>query len=227
MKNETIVQKAIMIANETNTIYIRNGAGRRMTEDVKEEFMSEVRPISARYLKLSTADENTFGFSDTGLIIGALCRFKGNPKHFEGGTSQRSAAPFREMTADSMIKRCTDVTEDFDYIRPGELLWTNGHVGLYIGNGQAVEATESWDDGVQITGVAGICDPDEPKQRRWKKHGKMPWVEYRYPAKQNYIEIADQVLRGEWGIKHEDIREHLKAAGYNDRLIFQEMAVLS
>ena len=44
-----------------------------------------------------------------------------------------------------------------------------GHCGVYIGNGNVVESTPSWNNGVQITEIS---------KRKWKCHGKLPQILY-------------------------------------------------
>jgi hypothetical protein len=58
----------------------------------------------------------------------------------------------------------------------GEAVWTNDHIGVYIGKGLAVECTPSWADKVQIT--ACNCSVSGYKRRNWKKHGRLPYVTY-------------------------------------------------
>ena len=51
---------------------------------------------------------------------------------------------------------------------PGLLLWMDGHVGIYIGDGYAIEAMGT-KYGVVKTKVSG---------RGWQKWGKIPCIEY-------------------------------------------------
>lgn len=51
---------------------------------------------------------------------------------------------------------------------PGLLLWMEGHVGIYIGNGYAIEAMNTR-RGVVQTSVAG---------RGWERWGKLPCIDY-------------------------------------------------
>ena len=53
-----------------------------------------------------------------------------------------------------------------------------GHIGVYIGDGLAVECTPKWDNKVQITAVANIGKKAGYNSRKWTKHGKLPYVEY-------------------------------------------------
>ena len=60
----------------------------------------------------------------------------------------------------------------------GEALWVKGHIGIYIGNGLAVECTPSWENKVQVTAVKNIGAKSGYNARTWTKHGKLPYVTY-------------------------------------------------
>lgn len=70
-----------------------------------------------------------------------------------------------DTSADGMIKLCEKtwpVAEMPDV--PGNVLWRKGHIGVYIGDGWAIEA-RGFNYGVVKTKVAG---------RGWKKAGRLP-----------------------------------------------------
>ena len=78
-----------------------------------------------------------------------------------------------------MIKRCKDATASgWDKVDPGEVVWTTGHIGVYIGNGLAVECSPRWANNVQITAVGNIGKKNGYNTRMWKKHGHLPYVTY-------------------------------------------------
>ena len=60
----------------------------------------------------------------------------------------------------------------------GEAVWMSGHIGIYIGDGLAVECTPKWENKVQITAVGNIGSKSGYNTRRWTKHGKLPYVDY-------------------------------------------------
>ena len=81
--------------------------------------------------------------------------------------------------ANTMIKRCKDATASgWDKVDPGEVVWTTGHIGVYIGNGLAVECSPRWANNVQITAVGNIGKKNGYNTRMWKKHGHLPYVIY-------------------------------------------------
>ena len=51
-----------------------------------------------------------------------------------------------------------------------------GHIGIYVGDGLAVECTPAWKNCVQIT--ACNCSKSGYQRRNWTKHGKLPYVTY-------------------------------------------------
>ena len=84
-----------------------------------------------------------------------------------------------DIGADSMITKCKDASfSGWDKVDPGEVVWTDGHIRVYIGNGLAVECTPRWKNCVQITAVGNIGSKAGYNTRNWKKHGHLPYVTY-------------------------------------------------
>jgi hypothetical protein len=56
----------------------------------------------------------------------------------------------------------------------------DGHVGIYIGNGQVVEATAAWEHKVQISQVGsdGKRSKNGVVRGYWKEHGKLEYIDY-------------------------------------------------
>lgn len=84
-----------------------------------------------------------------------------------------------DISANQMISKCSQVSSDFSNIQVGELLWCEGHVGIYIGGGLGVECTPRWKGGVQITAVGNIGAKPGYNTRTWERHGKLPYVSYK------------------------------------------------
>lgn len=136
-----------------------------------------------------------FLFDCVGLLKAILWGWSGDPsKWFGGATYASNGVP--DVSADDMIKLCKKVSQDFSGILVGEALWCSGHIGVYIGNGLAVEATPSFECGVQITGVSNIQSRANYYNRSWTKHGRLPWISYAYEVveeKKNGTIIVDGV----------------------------------
>lgn len=116
-----------------------------------------------------------FGFDCVCLIKGLLWGWSGDQAEIYGGATYASNG-VPDIDANSMIRACSNVSTDFSNIQIGEVVWMQDHIGVYIGNGLAVECTPSWGNGVQITS----CNTAKQgiHRRNWTKHGKLPYVEY-------------------------------------------------
>lgn len=97
-----------------------------------------------------------------GLIKGAIwCdgKIDGKPTY----------ASSQDVSANGMLDKCTkkgDISKLPEV--PGVLVFMDHHVGIYIGNGEVIEA-KGHAYGVVKTKLKG---------RGWKKYGYCPWVEY-------------------------------------------------
>ncbi len=81
----------------------------------------------------------------------------------------------------AMYQRTYDQSTDFSNIEPGELLFMDGHVGVYVGNNKAIESTTGFGANRVIKSDidnSGNRSYKGVKGGRWLGHGKMPWVDY-------------------------------------------------
>jgi hypothetical protein len=125
----------------------------------------------------AVANKGYFGFDCVCLIKGVLWGWNGDTsKTYGGATYTSNDVP--DIGADTMITKCSGVSTNFNKIEVGELLWTDGHVGVYIGDGLSVECTPRWANDVQITAVGNIGTVKGYNTRTWKKHGKLPYITY-------------------------------------------------
>lgn len=179
MTSREFIQKAIVIANNYKTLYVMGCFGAPMTDANKKRYTNNheynMRPGPKAAILAASSD--TFGFDCVCLIKGILWGWSGNKNHVYGGAVYCSNN-VPDITADTMISRCSNVSADFSKIVPGEMLWKTGHAGIYIGNGMAVECTPAWSNCVQITDVGNIGSSGNRPTRYWTKHGKLPWVDY-------------------------------------------------
>ena len=177
MKASEFVNKVEDVAKNYKTLYVMGCFGAPMTAANKKRYTENhiYNMKAARTKMINAATADTFGFDCVNLIKGILWGWNGNAKKTYGGATY---APKKvpDTNADGMIKLCSDVSTDFSDIIPGEAVWTNGHIGVYIGDGLVVEATPAWKNRVQIT----ACNTPKSgyNTRKWKKHGKLPYLDY-------------------------------------------------
>ena len=82
-----------------------------------------------------------------------------------------------DLSDSGLIRICSEVSTDFSNIQIGEVVWMDGHVGIYAGDKQVIECTTKWTNDVLISNLANLGN-DTGNCRTWIKHGKLPMIEY-------------------------------------------------
>lgn len=179
MTAKTFVEKAIDIAKNYKTLYVMGCFGAPMTTANKKRYIAHhtYNAQAERTAMINAATADTFGFDCVCLIKGILWGWCGNAGASYGGAAYATNS-VPDIGADTMITKCSGVTTDFSNITVGEAVWCSGHIGIYIGDGLAVECTPKWENKVQITAVANIGKKTGYNARTWTKHGKLPYVNY-------------------------------------------------
>ena len=177
---------AVNVAENFKTLYVMGCFGAPMTDYGKKRYSDnhEYNRKKARKEMILGAAADTFGFDCGGLFKGLLWGWRGDAGHKYGG-AEYGAGGVPDVGANQLIAICRDVSTDFSRIQIGECLWLKGHVGIYIGNGRAVECTPGWKNGVQITAVKNIRSGTG---HNWTKHGKIPWVTYEDGAEEETLQ---------------------------------------
>lgn len=180
MSINTAVELAAMckkVATEYKTLYVMGCFGAPMNSKNKSRYINahSYNKSKDRAAMINAASSDTFGFDCVCLIKGILWGWSGNKNATYGGAVYASNG-VPDLGADTIINVCTDVSTDFSKVQIGELLWMEGHVGIYIGDGLCVECTPKWDNNVQITSCN--CTVKGYNRRNWTKHGKLPYVTY-------------------------------------------------
>lgn len=196
---EEFVQRAKKVANEFSTIYIKGCFGAPMTPANKTRYTTNnaYNRAPARSKLINSVSQNTFGFDCVCLIKGLLWGWKGDTSDIYGGARYK-ANGVPDFGTEQMLNYCSNVSDDFTNIQPGCVLHNPGHVGIYIGDGLAVECTARWKDGVQITAVANLGTSSVNNSRTWQTHGQLEWIEYEKPAQQ-YLANIEIVKKGSKG----------------------------
>lgn len=180
MKNTVFVDRAIDIAKNYKTLYVMGGIGAPLTDERKKFYCANYayNKKAARTAMIKAASADTFSFDCNGLIESILWGWCGDKTKTYGGAKYASNG-VPDDGADGMIQKCSGVkTDDWATMIPGEVVWCKGHIGIYIGNGLAVEASPAWKNQVQITAVKNIGTKPGYNARTWTKHGKLPYVDY-------------------------------------------------
>ena len=177
MKASEFVKKLKDVAQNHKTLYVMGCFGAPMTAANKKRYTKNhsYNKQAARTAMINAADSDTFGFDCVCLIKGILWGWNGDTAKTYGGAGYAvNGVP--DIGADQMITKCSNISTDFSKIEVGEAVWCSGHIGVYIGDGLAVECTPRWANKVQIT--ACNCSKSGYNRRDWTKHGKLPYVEY-------------------------------------------------
>ncbi len=186
MTAKEIVRRHLWIATELKTMYMYAAYGFLITDATITS--KAKRNLNQWYTKNNGANEKKLravagqgyvGFDCVNLTKGVLWGFRDDHAYPFGCGAVHKAHGVPDTNANGMITYCYDVSTDFSRIMPGEGLWMEGHWGLYVGDGKAVECTNwRYKDGVQITAVGNMGKISGLPSHTWTKHGKLPWVDY-------------------------------------------------
>lgn len=214
MTNKEFVKKAKDIANNYKTLYVLGCFGSPMNATNKKRYTSNNSYNKSRASIINAASSDTFGFDCVCLIKGILWGWNGNVNATYGGAKYNSNG-VPDVNADQMMNYCTNVSTNFKNIEVGEVVHMKGHIGIYIGDGLAVECTPIWKNKVQITAVGNIGKKAGYNTRTWVNHGKLKFIDYKTtPVKKSIEEVAQEVINGKWG-NGADRKSNLEKAGYN------------
>lgn len=210
MKIETAAQlaEACRAAAQKKTLYVFGAYGFPLTEENKQRILGgyAYNQKPERKERILAASEDTFAFDCSGLVKGLMWGWQGTAE--KNGGAVYGSNGVKDQNANTIITNCRNVSEDFAAIRIGEAVWMPGHIGIYVGDGLAVECSPKWADGVQLT---ACCEPKAGYHtRKWKKHGLLPYISYEERA-----ELSLPVLqRGMTGDPVLPLQRLLFAMGY-------------
>ncbi|MCR4610997.1 MAG: hypothetical protein K5644_03770 [Lachnospiraceae bacterium] len=177
MTDKELVDKLVDITDNYKTLYVMGCFGAPMTFSNKEFYTNnhDYNKKPERTAMIKEASEDTFGFDCSCLIKGVLWGWSGNKDEKYGGAVYKSN-DVPDIDANHLYEACDCISEDFDNIKIGEALWLPDHIGIYIGNGIAVECSPKWDNCVQYSS----CNRDVEgyNRRDWEKHGMLPYISY-------------------------------------------------
>lgn len=182
MNIANFISKAKDIAANYKTLYVMGCFGAPLTGTNVERYKENhsYNQAAARQAMIDAVANQSppyYGFDCVCLIKGILWGWCGDSsKTYGGATYNSNSVP--DISADQMIAVCSSVSTSFAGIVPGAAVWCSGHIGIYIGNGLAVECTPSFENKVQVTAVANLGAKSGYSSRTWTKWGKLPYIDY-------------------------------------------------
>lgn len=173
-------ERCISVAKNYTTTYVWGGLGMPITKQTIADKVTQYplnRSNGYEAKARALIGKHAWMFDCVCLLKAILWGWHGDWSQYFGGAKYASNG-VPDISADEMIRRCRDVSTNFNNISIGEALWLPGHIGVYVGDGLAVECTPAFAGGVQITAVGNIGRKPGYPFRAWAKHGKLPYVDY-------------------------------------------------
>ncbi len=213
MKSKDLVERAINIARNYKTAYVWGAFGLPASAASMQRMINQYSKNNKYLAKAKAIYGNGFFFDCVGLIKAILWGWVGDASKTYGG-AKYTANGVPDISADQMISVCKNISTNFSSIVPGEVVWLKDHIGIYIGNGLAVECTPSWNGGVQITSCN--CTKTGYNRRNWTKHGKLPYIDYSSSAVastklETGNDIVWELMNGKHKIEIQEVDRAVKA----------------
>lgn len=170
MTNIEFVDKLLNVVNNYKTIYAYGTFGQKLTTTIinqkAKQYPSWYTDKRKKEL-LNLVNKNYFCFDCVGLIKGILWGWNGS--NTTNGGAKYESNGVDDVSANGLISKCKNISTNFSNITIGEIMWMDGHVGIYYKNGEVIECSPAFNNKVQITYLS---------QRKWEKHGFLPWITY-------------------------------------------------
>ena len=194
MKDVDFIRQALK-ALGSHTVYATGAFGASIgnfptqKQRYYENTLKRCGSTAAKKVLTEASKAPCFAFDCVGLAKSLLWSWDAKADDIYGGAVYESnGVPDAGAGSGGLISYCTDVTTNFSNIVPGELLWIDGHVGIYIGSGTAVECTTAWTGNVLKSAVLNVRSAKSGEySRSWTKHGKLPWIQYGEPPKPEIV----------------------------------------
>ena len=180
---------------QLKTLYVKGGWGAPLNDYNKKRVINAYDYNYQRRAKIEAASADTFAFDCCGIVKSVLWGFSADPSKSNGG-AQYKANGVPDLSEAGFLRVSTYVSNDWSKIIPGACLFMDGHMGVYIGDGKAVEATPIWADGCQFTRVNNITAKGRGNGRTWRKWGLIPYVDYKEDemSKEEIQEIVEETI---------------------------------
>ena len=142
-------------------------------------------------------------------VKGILWGFNANKNAYRGGAIYKSNGVADFTCNGGLTEHCSDISQDFSRITPGEYLCMKGtihnHTGIYLGNGKVFECTTAWRVNrcvISDIDSKGIRSYKGVKNLKWTYHGKLEYIDYTdqptpTPTTKKYYQSYDNV-KNKW-----------------------------
>lgn len=191
MTGKQLANMALKIV-EMPTYYVMGGFGQRLITKNGEpvDWYNRDYEYNKKHKNEIEAHTNqnpvVFAFDCICLIKSIAWSFQGSPALPFGGAKYESNG-IPDMSISKLAASCPKRSTDFTNIDIGEIVFLGtSHVGIYVGDGHVVESTPAWKNGVQLTLLPDLLNPDKLPVRKWDWHGKPSYFTYT-----NYQPIVD------------------------------------
>lgn len=171
MTNTEFVKRLLEIPQKYKTRYAKGTFGQYATDTFINGKAKQYPEwySDSRIATLKSLSDDTRLFDCVGLVKAVIWNFPDTVYTSNG---------LKDMNDQMIWNASLDKSYDFSKIQVGELLWVKGHVGVYIGDGKAIECTNAWKSNVQITAVSNIGKIAGLNSRHWTGHGKIHVISY-------------------------------------------------
>lgn len=172
-----------------------------------EEFLEKLNlayDLPSRYESSGWGKWNgyTWGWDCVCLIKGILWGWVADTSRPRGGGAVYGSNGVPDIGTEQMINVCENVSSDFSNIQKGEMVYMKGHVGIYVGDGNVIEATAGWNTWkvikTQVDNKGNRTYNGQGGSNPWLKHGFLPYVNYEEPTPEptpvEEIQVGDWVV---------------------------------
>lgn len=182
MTSKEFVDKAIALDNK-NSIYGKGTFCNKYTKSFltqkKKQYPEFYTDKKCKEIEEKAKKGELILADCVGLIKGIIWGYPDNGKYASNGLKDVSDQGLWDSY-------CANKSSDFNNITAGEIVHLKGHVGIYIGNGEVIEATTKW---------TGDILRSKLTDRKWTGHGKLTIISYEQTAPSYSIDYV--VKRGD------------------------------
>lgn len=208
---------SLMIALNSNTLYVKGGFGLVLNKKGKERAINAYEYNRKRSDKINAMPNDSFGFDCCGMVKGCAGGYTGDIKKVYGGAIYNADHTLGkdhdipDVTEKGLLDICANVTkckkEDYQNIPELAFVWMTGHCGIYLGDNKVIESTPSGSDGVQLTNFSS---------KGWMRWGLLPFVDYGIKPITIIPPVARPTLRvGSKGLQVYYLQQDLNYLGCN------------